>query len=118
MNAQHGLPNLTLKQKIMGGLGLIGFGIVAFAAAGIVFTIMAALFIISSIALATRWVWCKVTGKPFMPGVAIYRQQMEQMRQPFDSRRAGRGNANRPDHNAGESQTLEGEFHRVDEDNS
>lgn len=117
MNAQHGLPNLTLKQKIMGGLGLIGFGIVAFAAAGIVFTIMAALFIISSIALAARWVWCKVTGKPFIPGVAIYRQQMEQMRQPFDNRRDGHGNT-RHSNNAGESQTLEGEFHRVDEDNS
>lgn len=118
MNAQHGLPNLTLKQKIMGGLGLIGFGIVAFAAAGVIFTIMAALFIVSSIALAARWVWCKITGKPFVPGVAIYRQQMGQMHQPFDNRHAGRSNANRSDSSSGASQTLEGEFHRVDEDNS
>lgn len=108
MNAQQGLPNLTFKQKLIGTLGLIGFGVIAFAAAGFIFTLLAALLIISSIGLAIRWVWCKITGKPFLPGVDIYRQQMDQMRQPFGSQRAK--TQSKP------SQTLEGEFRQIDND--
>jgi hypothetical protein len=102
--------NLSLGQKVMAFLSLIILAVVGFFTASVMLSIVAIVFCIMAVALVIRWIWCKITGKPFIPSVRV------NVGTPGAGQFYRNGGANRQQSSAN-GDTIDAEFHEVEQRN-
>lgn len=97
---------LSLTQKIVSVLSLIFFTIIGLVIGGVVLSIALGILVVGFILFGIRWLWCKVTGKPFIPKMNVKFQQFGQ--NPFQNTSQSQSNH--------DGETIEGEYERVKPD--